>query len=86
MSKFANTSGRPTMVAGKQLVIHPTLHPAWAEFVRFCRELKYGEIENLRIQDGLPLMAEMESETAFQGGLSVFQGAASPSNVSMGRI
>jgi len=35
------------------------LHPAWAEFVRFCRDLKHGEIENLKIQDGVPLMAEM---------------------------
>ena len=34
------------------------LHPAWIAFVRFCRELGHGEIENLRIQDGLPLSAE----------------------------
>jgi hypothetical protein len=34
------------------------LHPSWVAFVRFCRELGYGEIENLRIQDGIPLSAE----------------------------
>ena len=35
------------------------LHPAWVAFVRFCRELKHGEIERLAIQDGLPVLAEM---------------------------
>jgi hypothetical protein len=63
MGKLDNTLKSPERAPDysrrEQLVIHPTLHPVWAEFVRFCRELKYGEIENLRIQDGLPLMAEM---------------------------
>lgn len=31
----------------------------WREFVRFCRELKHGEIERLSIQDGLPVLAEV---------------------------
>lgn len=35
------------------------LHPAWLAFFRFCAELKYGEIERLSIQDGLPVLAEM---------------------------
>jgi hypothetical protein len=35
------------------------LHPAWRAFVRFCRELQHGEIERLRIQDGLPVLAEV---------------------------
>jgi hypothetical protein len=35
-----------------------TLHPAWREFIRFCQELRFGEIDRLSIQDGLPLMAE----------------------------
>jgi hypothetical protein len=35
-----------------------SVHPSWAAFMRFCRELSHGEIENLRIQDGLPLSAE----------------------------
>jgi hypothetical protein len=34
------------------------LHPSWIAFIRFCCELGHGEIENLRIQDGLPLSAE----------------------------
>jgi len=35
------------------------LRPAWKEFVRFCEELQYGEIERLKIQDGLPVLAEV---------------------------
>jgi hypothetical protein len=35
------------------------LPPAWEEFIRFCRELRHGEIERLSIQDGLPLLAEL---------------------------
>jgi hypothetical protein len=32
-------------------------HPSWTAFIRFCRELKHGEIERLSIQDGLPVVA-----------------------------
>jgi hypothetical protein len=35
------------------------LHPAWQAFVQFCRELGHGEIELLRVQDGLPVLAEI---------------------------
>ena len=34
------------------------LHPAWLAFIRHCRELGFGEISQLKIQDGLPVMAE----------------------------
>jgi len=34
------------------------LHPAWAAFIRHCRDLGFGEISHLKIQDGLPVMAE----------------------------
>ncbi len=36
-----------------------SLHPAWQEFVRFCQDLGFGEVENLKIQDGLPILAEV---------------------------
>lgn len=32
---------------------------AWREFIRYCRELRHGEIERLSIQDGLPVLAEV---------------------------
>lgn len=35
-----------------------SLHPAWIEFIRFCHRLRHGEIEQLKIQDGLPMAAE----------------------------
>jgi hypothetical protein len=35
------------------------LAPAWCEFIRFCTDLKHGEIERLSIQDGLPVLAEI---------------------------
>ena len=35
------------------------LPPAWREFIRYCRELRHGEIERLSIQDGLPVLAEI---------------------------
>ncbi len=35
------------------------LHPAWGEFVHFCQEMGFGEIETLKIQDGLPVLAEV---------------------------
>ena len=36
-----------------------SLHPAWREFIRYCRELRHGEIERLSIQDGVPVLAEI---------------------------
>jgi hypothetical protein len=35
------------------------LHPAWRRFLCFCTELEHGEIERLKIQDGLPVLAEV---------------------------
>lgn len=35
------------------------LSPAWHEFIRFCRDLRHGEIERLSIQDGVPVLAEV---------------------------
>jgi hypothetical protein len=37
----------------------PVIHPAWLAFVRYCRELQHGEIDCLKIQDGLPVLAEV---------------------------
>ena len=38
------------------------LHPAWREFIRYCRDMRYGEIERLSIQDGLPVRAEQTTK------------------------
>jgi hypothetical protein len=36
-----------------------SLPAAWREFIRFCGDLRYGEIERLSIQDGVPVLAEI---------------------------
>jgi hypothetical protein len=35
------------------------LPAAWREFIRFCDQLRHGEIERLSIQDGVPVLAEI---------------------------
>jgi hypothetical protein len=35
------------------------LHPAWQRLMRYCADLGHGEIEKLKIQDGLPMVAEV---------------------------
>jgi len=35
------------------------VHPAWQRLIRYCAELGHGEIEKLKIQDGLPMAAEV---------------------------
>lgn len=40
----------------------PSLPPAWREFIRYCREMRHGEIERLSIQDGLPVLAEITTK------------------------
>jgi hypothetical protein len=35
------------------------VHPAWQRLMRYCAELGHGEIEKLKIQDGLPMAAEI---------------------------
>jgi len=38
------------------------LHPAWLALIRYCSELQHGEIERLKIQDGLPTLAEVTTK------------------------
>jgi hypothetical protein len=35
------------------------LHRNWCFFIQYCEKIKYGEIQNLKIQDGLPQIAEV---------------------------
>jgi len=50
---------RDAIEPGRLRTLSPTLHPAWRAFIEFCAELKHGEIETLKIQDGLPVLAEV---------------------------
>jgi hypothetical protein len=49
-------NGQPTQTAGAARF---EVIGAWPDFFRFCQELGYGEIERLRIQDGVPVLAEI---------------------------
>lgn len=50
---------RPVAITKKKTVVTKPLHPAWHAFVHYCSELQHGEIEILKIQDGLPVLAEV---------------------------
>ena len=39
-----------------------SLHPAWLAFVRYCQEMGHGEIEKLKIQDGIPVLVEVSRQ------------------------
>ncbi len=34
------------------------IHPAWYSFIKYCESIGFGEIDRLKIQDGLPMLAE----------------------------
>jgi len=53
LEKRARLAGSQKPVADK------SIHPAWLAFIRYCSELQHGEIEVLKIQDGLPVLAEV---------------------------
>jgi hypothetical protein len=40
----------------------PLLPKQWQAFIAFCRELGHGELQVLKIQDGLPVLAEIVSK------------------------
>ena len=53
-------SSRPMLLReGMALRAGADLPPAWREFIRFCTDLRHGEIERLSIQDGVPVLAEI---------------------------
>jgi len=39
-----------------------SVHPAWLRLIRYCAEVGHGEIEKLKIQDGLPMTAEVTTK------------------------
>jgi hypothetical protein len=56
------SESRPTVAAPGTNGPEGSLHPAWVAFVRYCQEMGYGEIERLKIQDGIPVLAEITRE------------------------
>ncbi len=40
----------------------PGIPEPWARLIQFCQELGHGEIEKLKIQDGVPVIADVVRE------------------------
>lgn len=57
MATNGNTLTRESKIAPPSA--SERVHPAWENLIRFCHEMGHGEIERIRIQDGLPVMAEL---------------------------
>lgn len=58
--KRGDVSARPTInMMAEGGVGDKPLQPAWRIFIRYCAEMGHGEIELLKIQDGLPVLAEV---------------------------
>jgi hypothetical protein len=58
MNHSSRLEDATTRATGERLAAN-SLHPAWRALVRYCAELGFGEIEGLKIQDGLPVLAEV---------------------------
>lgn len=54
----ANLHGlrRPAALRGLH---YSCVHPGWSRLMESCTKLGHGEIERLKIQDGLPMIAEV---------------------------
>ena len=54
---FSNESGKQSLNLKEDRFL--LVHPAWYSLIKYCESLRYGEIEKLKIQDGLPMIAEV---------------------------
>ena len=51
---------KPRSIAlGSGLTIENLIHPSWRAFIEFCNDLQHGKIEVLKLQNGLPMLAEV---------------------------
>jgi hypothetical protein len=59
-SKQVKIMNRNNSDTGKKSEAHKLLHihPIWYSFIKYCEALEYGEIDKLKIQNGLPVSAE----------------------------
>lgn len=60
MAEMAGTNLNPLLARRvSETQTSASVHPAWLRLMRYCAELGHGEIEKLKIQDGLPMAAEV---------------------------
>jgi hypothetical protein len=59
MAEIARTN--PESILGSRTMRARVLsvHPVWVRLMDYCADLGHGEIEKLKIQDGLPMAAEV---------------------------
>jgi hypothetical protein len=50
---------RKTVSNGKSV---QSISEEWARLIRFCQQLCHGEIEKLKIQNGVPVIADIVHE------------------------
>ncbi len=62
MLKDSRIRVNDTVAEARNSEVAPGLHPAWEQFIRFCEELRFGELENVKIQDGLPVLVEVTTK------------------------
>ena len=44
------------------------INPIWYSFIKYCETLDHGEIDKLKIKDGLPMLAEeVKKKVKFPG-------------------
>lgn len=59
MGEFSNKYAMAAESRGPGNAAGSPLHPAWRELMRLCESMGYGEIERIKIHDGLPVLAEV---------------------------
>jgi hypothetical protein len=50
---------REKRVGDSRKYVSVKVHKNWCDFIHYCEKLRYGEIQSLRIQDGIPQIAEV---------------------------
>jgi len=56
---IATVNKKPNSIGKNQVkTAFKSLHPAWQNLIAHCQEIGYGEIERLKIQDGIPVLIE----------------------------
>lgn len=59
---MSNGQGIPAMDSAEARMPANGRERAWALFIRYCAELGHGEIDKLKIQDGVPVLAELTTK------------------------
>ena len=62
MAEIARPSLDAIVGSRMQTPRSPRVHPAWARLMEYCAQLRHGEIEKLKIQDGVPVIADVVRE------------------------